>query len=61
MKYHRISENIYLVIGVVISVDLIFFKQSILDNLLLLGFAVLSFLMFYFRRYFRKKFNNRKK
>ena len=59
MKYFKLSEYLYLVIGVVITVDLIFFEESILDNLPLLLFGILSFLMYFFRRYYRIKFNNR--
>ena len=59
MKYFKLSEYLYLVIGLVISVDLIFFEESILDNLPLLLFGILSFLMYFFRRYYRIKFNNR--
>ncbi len=59
MKYFKISEYLYLVIGLVISVDLIFFEESILDNIPLLLFGILSFLMYFFRRYYRIKFNNR--
>ena len=59
MKYLKLSEYLYLVIGLVISVDLIFFEESILDNIPLLLFGILSFLMYFFRRYYRIKFNNR--
>ena len=59
MKYFKLSEYLYLVIGLVISVDLIFFEESILDNLPLLLFGILTFLMYFFRRYYRIKFNNR--
>jgi hypothetical protein len=59
MKYFKISEYLYLVIGLVISVDLIFFEESILDNVPLLLFGILNFLMYFFRRYYRIKFNNR--
>ncbi|RCL68940.1 MAG: hypothetical protein DBW75_03830 [Cryomorphaceae bacterium] len=59
MKYFKLSEYLYLVIGLVISVDLIFFEESILDNIPLLLFGILSFLMYFFRRYYRIKFNNR--
>ena len=59
MKYFKLSEYLYLVIGLVISVDLIFFEESILDNIPLLFFGILSFLMYFFRRYYRIKFNNR--
>ena len=59
MKYFKLSEYLYLVIGLVISADLIFFEESILDNIPLLLFGILSFLMYFFRRYYRIKFNNR--
>ena len=59
MKYFKLSEYLYLVIGLVISVDLIFFEESILDNIPLLLIGILSFLMYFFRRYYRIKFNNR--
>jgi len=59
MKYFKLSEYLYLVIGLVISIDLIFFEESILDNIPLLLFGILSFLMYFFRRYYRIKFNNR--
>ena len=59
MKYFKLSEYLYLVIGLVISVDLIFFEESILDNIPLLLFGILSFLMYFFRRHYRIKFNNR--
>ena len=36
MKYYKISEYLYLVIGSVILVDLVLFKDSITDNLPLL-------------------------
>ena len=59
MKYFKISEYLYLVIGLVISVDLICFEESILENIPLLLFGILSFIMYFFRRYYRIKFNNR--
>ena len=61
MKYYKISEFLYLVIGAVILVDLVFFKNSIIDNLHLLFFSILSFSMYLFRRYYRIKFNKRNK
>ena len=61
MKYYKISEYLYLAIGSVILVDLIFFKESIFENPLLVLFCVLSFGMYFFRRYFRTKFNKRNK
>ena len=61
MKYYKISEYLYLVIGLVILVDLAFFKDSVIDNLHLLFFSILSFSMYLFRRYYRVKFNKRNK
>ena len=61
MKYYKISEYLYLVIGTVILVDLVFFKDSIIDNLHLLFFSIISFSMYLFRRYYRIKFNKRNK
>ncbi len=61
MKYYKISEYLYLVIGSVILFDLLLFKDSITDNLPLLSFCILSFSMYLFRRYYRVKFNKRNK
>ena len=61
MKYYKISEYLYLVIGSVILVDLVLFKDSITDNIPLLFFCILSFSMYLFRRYYRIKFNKRNK
>ena len=61
MKYYKISEYLYLVIGIVILVDLALFKDSITDNLHLLLFLILTFSMYLFRRYYRIKFNKRNK
>ena len=61
MKYYKISEYLYLVIGVVTLTDLLFFEESIFDNPLLVLFCVLSFGMYFFRRYYRTKFNKRNK
>ena len=60
MKYHKISEIAYLIIFLVVFFDIIFLKKTIDGNIPLLILGVLSFLMFVFRRYYRKKFNNRK-
>ena len=51
MKYYKISEYLYLVIGLVTLTDLLFFKESIFDNPLLVLFCALSFGMYFFRRY----------
>ena len=61
MKYYKISEYLYLVIGVVTLTDLLFFEESIFDNPLLVLFCDLSFGMYFFRRYYRTKFNKRNK
>ena len=61
MKYYKISEYLYLVIGVVTLTDLLFFEESISDNPLLVLFCALSFGMYFFRRYYRTKFNKRNK
>ena len=47
MKYYKISEYLYLVIGSVILIDLLLFKESITDNLHLLLFCALSFSMYF--------------
>ena len=60
MKYSNISEYIYLFISIFIFCDLFFFKSSVLENKFLIGFGLLSLFMYFFRRYFRIKFNNRK-
>ena len=60
MKYSNISEYIYLFISIFIFCDLVFFKSSVLENKFLIGFGLLSLFMYFFRRYFRIKFNNRK-
>ncbi len=60
MKYSNISEYIYLFISIFIFCDLLFFKSSVLENKFLIGFGLLSLFMYFFRRYFRIKFNNRK-
>ena len=60
MKYHKISEIAYLTISLVVFFDIILLKKTIEGNFPLLILGFLSFLMFLFRRYYRKKFNNRK-
>ena len=60
MKYHKISEIAYLTISLVVFFDIIFLKQTLDGNIPVLILGILSFLMFLFRRYYRKKFNNRK-
>ena len=60
MKYHKISEIAYLTISLVVFFDIILLKKTIEGNFPLLILGFLSFLMFLFRRYYRKKFNSRK-
>ncbi len=60
MKYHKISEIAYLTISLVVFFDIIFLKQTLDGNIPVLILGILSFLMFLFRRHYRKKFNNRK-
>jgi len=60
MKYHKISEFAYLTISIVVFFDIIFLKQTVSGNVPIVILGALSFLMFLFRRHYRKKFNNRK-
>ena len=60
MKYHKISEIAYLTISLVVFFDIIFLKQTLDGNIPVLILGILSFLMFLFRRHYRKKFDNRK-
>jgi len=61
MKYFRISEIIYLVIAV-ISFIKVFTEWEPNRNkaYLFLVFGIFSTGMFFFRRHYRKKFNQRK-
>lgn len=61
MKAYRISEILYIVIAV-ISVKEAFTLWEIRPEkaYLFLGFAALALFMYFFRRYYRKKFNRRK-
>lgn len=62
MKYFKIFEIAYLVIAVV-SVYEIFTEWNVDRNraYLFMFFAVFSLFMFFFRRRYRKKFQNRNK
>ena len=44
----------------IIFSDILIFKSSVSENQILLFFGILSLFMFFFRRHYRKKFNNRK-
>jgi hypothetical protein len=59
-KLIQIFEFVYLVISMVLFTDY-FLEFSGNDTNLVLIFAFISFGIFLFRRYYRIKFNNRKK
>ena len=61
MKNYKISEIIYWCIAVISIVE-VFLEWEFNRNraYIFLGFAVLSILMAFFRRYYRKKFSNQK-
>jgi|TARA_B100000780_G_scaffold212755_1_gene152398 hypothetical protein len=61
MKIRKISEFIYLIISVIATLDYIFGNNIDERKNILLLFAVISLGMFFFRRYYRKKFQNRTK
>ena len=62
MKIRKISEVAYLVIFIIASYEYLFGTNIDQDRKnILLVFAVVSVFMFFFRRYFRKKFESRKK
>ncbi len=62
MKIRKISEITYLVIFIIASYEYLFGTNIDQDRKnILLVFAVVSVFMFFFRRYFRKKFESRKK
>jgi len=61
MKNYRISEILYIVIAL-ISIKEAYVLWEIRPDkaYLFLGFAVLATFMYFFRSYYRKKFNRRK-
>ena len=62
MKIRKISEIAYLVIFIIASYEYLFGTNIDQDRKnILLVFAVVSVFMFFFRRYFIKKFESRKK
>tara|TARA_Y100000389_G_scaffold73602_1_gene70254 strand:+ start:1025 stop:1222 length:198 start_codon:yes stop_codon:yes gene_type:complete len=62
MKIRKISEIAYLAIFIIASYEYFFGTNIDQDRKnILLVFAVVSVFMFFFRRYFRKKFESRKK
>ncbi len=62
MKIRKISEIFYLLIFIIASIDYFFGSndQSNRKNILLI-FALVSLFMFFFRRFYRKKFEKRNK
>jgi len=62
MKSYKISEIIYLCIALISIVE-VFLTWNFNRNraYIFFGFAVISVLMAFFRRHYRKKFNNQKK
>jgi len=60
-KFRIISEFLYLIISVVLTLDYIFGDNSDERKNFILIFALLSFGMFLFRRHYRIKFKNRAK
>lgn len=62
MKIRKISEIVYLLIFIIASIDYFFGPndQSNRKNILLI-FALVSLFMFFFRRFYRKKFEKRNK
>ena len=61
MKNYRISEILYIVIALIsIKEDYVLWEIRPNKAYLFLGFAVLATFMYFFRSYYRKKFNRRK-
>tara|TARA_Y100000816_G_C25777865_1_gene408072 strand:- start:133 stop:324 length:192 start_codon:yes stop_codon:yes gene_type:complete len=60
MKIRKIFEKVYLLIFFIASLEYFFGDDQDPErkNILLI-FALVSLFMFFFRRYFRKKFENR--
>lgn len=61
MRIRKISEFIYLIISIIATFDYIFGNNSDERKNILLFFAIISLGMFFFRRYYRIKFQNRSK
>ena len=61
MKYPPIFDYLYLFIAVFIFCDMVLFKESFSENEILIFFGFMSLFMFFFRRYFRNKFDKRNK
>tara|TARA_B110000263_G_C15306786_1_gene510841 strand:- start:2647 stop:2853 length:207 start_codon:yes stop_codon:yes gene_type:complete len=62
MKYYKVSEGIYIVIAAVSLFEIInLWNINREKSYFFCGFAFLSISMFFFRRYYRIKFNKRAK
>ena len=61
MRIKKISEFIYLIISIIATIDYIFGNNIDERKNILLFFAIISLGMFFFRRYYRIKFQNRSK
>jgi len=61
MRIRKISEFIYLIISIIATFDYIFGNNIDERKNILLIFAIISLGMFFFRRYYRIKFQNRSK
>ena len=62
MNIRKISEIVYLAIFFIATTDYLFGANDNSNRKsILLFFAIISLFMFFFRRYFRKKFKNRNK
>ncbi len=61
MRIKKISEFIYLIISIIATFDYIFGNNIDERKNILLFFAIISLGMFFFRRYYRIKFQNRSK
>ncbi|KRO88093.1 MAG: hypothetical protein O3C01_07060 [Bacteroidetes bacterium] len=59
MKIRKISEYIYLIISIIATLDYLFGNNIDQRKNILLLFAIISLGMFFFRRYYRKKIQNR--
>ncbi len=60
MKYYKVSEWIYLIITIISIVETIsLWKIDREKSYFFIVFAILSFSMYLFRRFYRKKFNKR--
>jgi uncharacterized membrane protein YiaA len=60
MKYYKVSEWIYLIITIISIVETIsLWNIDREKSYFFIVFAILSFSMYLFRRFYRKKFNKR--